>query len=94
LAPGLINRRHILRNALLPVVTTVGLQLGLLLSGAVLTESIFAIDGVGSYLFEAIRDRDYPVLQGYILFIAIIYSLVNLAVDVSYGFIDPRVRVS
>nr|CAA9354330.1 MAG: Dipeptide transport system permease protein DppB [uncultured Nocardioidaceae bacterium] len=94
LAPGLINRRHVLRNALLPVVTTVGLQLGLLLSGAVLTETIFAIDGVGGYLFDAIRERDYPVLQGYILFIAIIYSLVNLAVDISYGFIDPRVRVS
>jgi peptide/nickel transport system permease protein len=94
LAPGLINRRHILRNALLPVVTTVGLQLGLLLSGAVLTESIFSLDGVGQYMFNAIRDRDYPVLQGYILFIAVIYSLVNLAVDISYGLIDPRVRVS
>jgi peptide/nickel transport system permease protein len=94
LSAGIINRRHVLRNALLPVVTTVGLQLGLLLSGAVLTESVFALDGVGQYLYEAIRLRDYPVLQGYILFIAIIYSLVNLAVDLSYGLIDPRVRVS
>jgi peptide/nickel transport system permease protein len=94
LAPGLINRRHVLRNALLPVVTTVGLQLGLLLSGAVLTESVFTIDGVGQYLFRAISTRDYPVLQGYILFIAVIYSMVNLAVDISYGYIDPRVRVS
>jgi peptide/nickel transport system permease protein len=90
----LVNRRHVMRNALLPVVTTIGLQLGLLLSGAVLTETVFAIDGVGQYLYDAISLRDYPVLQGYILFIALIYSLVNLAVDISYGYIDPRVRVS
>jgi peptide/nickel transport system permease protein len=94
LAPGLINRRHVLRNALLPVVTTIGLQLGLLLSGAVLTETVFALDGIGQYLYDAISVRDYPVLQGFILFIALMYSLVNLAVDVSYGLIDPRVRVS
>jgi peptide/nickel transport system permease protein len=94
LTATVVNRRHIMRNALLPVVTTIGLQLGLLLSGAVLTETVFAIDGVGQYLYNAIRLRDYPVLQGYILFIALIYSLVNLAVDISYGYIDPRVRVS
>ncbi len=94
LAQSVINRRHVLRNALLPVVTTIGLQTGLLLSGAVLTESIFALDGVGSYLFNAITQLDYPVLQGYLLFIALIYSFVNLAVDLSYGVIDPRVRVS
>jgi peptide/nickel transport system permease protein len=89
-----ISRRHVLRNALLPVVTTIGLQAGLLLSGAVLTETVFAWNGIGSYLFEAIGQRDYPVLQGYILFIALIYALINLAVDVAYGVIDPRVRVS
>ncbi|MGI8614672.1 MAG: ABC transporter permease [Nocardioidaceae bacterium] len=89
-----INRRHVLRNALLPVVTTIGLQLGLLLSGAVLTETVFALDGVGQYLYRAITVRDYPVLQGFIIFIALIYSLVNLLVDLSYGFIDPRVRIS
>jgi peptide/nickel transport system permease protein len=94
LAPGLINRRHVLRNALLPVVTTIGLQLGLLLSGAVLTETVFALNGIGDYLFQAISARDYPVLQGFILFIALIYSLVNLLVDVSYGLIDPRVRTA
>jgi peptide/nickel transport system permease protein len=94
LAPGLINRRHVLRNALLPVVTTIGLQLGLLLSGAVLTETVFALNGIGDYLYQAISNRDYPVLQGFILFIALIYSLVNLAVDLSYGLIDPRVRAS
>jgi peptide/nickel transport system permease protein len=94
LTATLINRRHIMRNALLPVVTTIGLYLGLLLSGAVLTETVFAFDGVGQYLYRAITLRDYPVLQGFILFIALIYSLVNLAVDISYGYIDPRVRVS
>ncbi len=83
-----------LRNALLPVVTTIGLQAGLLFSGAVLTETVFAWNGIGKYLFEAIGQRDYPVLQGYILFIAVIYALINLAVDVAYGVIDPRVRVS
>jgi peptide/nickel transport system permease protein len=90
----IISRRHVLRNALLPVVTTIGLQTGLLLSGAVLTETVFAWNGIGRYLFESITQRDYPVLQGYILFIALIYALINLAVDVAYGIIDPRVRVS
>jgi peptide/nickel transport system permease protein len=90
----LIRRRHVLRNALLPVVTTVGLQAGLLFSGAVLTESVFAINGIGSYLFLAIGQLDYAVLQGYILFIAVGYALINLLVDLSYGLIDPRVRVS
>ncbi|MBA3310191.1 MAG: ABC transporter permease [Nocardioidaceae bacterium] len=94
LQSGTINRRHVLRNALLPVVTTIGLQLGLLFSGAVLTETVFAIDGIGQYLYAAIGVRDYPVLQGFILFIALMYSVINLLVDLSYGLIDPRVRVS
>jgi len=94
LAPSTINRRHVLRNALLPVVTTIGLQLGLLLSGAVLTETVFGLGGIGQYLFDAITVRDYPVLQGFILFIALMYALINLIVDLSYGLIDPRVRVS
>jgi peptide/nickel transport system permease protein len=89
-----VSRRHVLRNALLPVVTTIGLQAGLLLAGAVLTETVFSFNGIGEYLFEAIGQRDYPVLQGYILFIAVIYAVINLAVDVAYGVIDPRVRVS
>ncbi len=74
--------------------TTLGLQAGALLSGAVLTETVFSINGIGSYLFDAVTQLDYPVLQGFILFIAVVYALVNLVVDVSYGFIDPRVRVS
>jgi peptide/nickel transport system permease protein len=94
LAPGLVSRRHVLRNALLPVVTTIGLQAGLLFSGAVLTETVFGFTGIGQYLFLAISGRDYPVLQGFILFIALLYALINLLVDVAYGVIDPRVRVS
>jgi len=94
LSRGLVSRRHVLRNALLPVVTTIGLQAGLLLSGAVLTETVFAFNGMGEYLFDAIGQRDFPVLQGFILFIALIYALINLLVDVAYGVIDPRVRVS
>jgi peptide/nickel transport system permease protein len=88
-----ITRRHVLRNALLPVVTVIGLTAGLLFSGAILTETVFAWDGVGRFVYEAIGNRDYAVLQGFILMIAILYVLVNLAVDVSYGLIDPRVRV-
>ncbi|MGQ7296755.1 ABC transporter permease [Quadrisphaera sp. KR29] len=91
---ALISRRHVLRNALLPVVTTIGLQTGLLFSGAVLTESVFAFNGIGSYLFQAISQLDYAVLQGFILFIALTYALVNLVVDLLYGVIDPRVRLS
>ncbi|MBC3761186.1 ABC transporter permease [Quadrisphaera sp. RL12-1S] len=91
---ALISRRHVLRNALLPVVTTIGLQTGLLLSGAVLTESVFAFNGIGAYLFQAISQLDYAVLQGFILFIALTYALVNLVVDILYGVIDPRVRLS
>lgn len=92
LTQSLITRRHVLKNAMLPVITTVGLLTGQLLSGAVLTESVFAINGIGSYLFEAIASLDYAVLQGFILFIAVIYALVNLVVDVLYGVVDPRMR--
>jgi peptide/nickel transport system permease protein len=88
-----LRNRFILRNSLLPVVTTVGLQTGLLISGAVLTETVFAFPGIGQFLSRAIFTRDYPVLQGFILFIAVAYALINLLVDISYGLIDPRVRV-
>jgi ABC-type dipeptide/oligopeptide/nickel transport system permease component len=84
--------RHATRNALLPVVTVIGLQLGALLSGAVLTESVFNLAGVGRTMYEAITGRDYVVVQGLTLVIALIYVTVNLIVDISYGFLDPRVR--
>ncbi|MFS0703020.1 ABC transporter permease [Cellulomonas sp. 179-A 9B4 NHS] len=92
LAPGHLRRRVILHNAMLPVSTTIGLQVGLLLSGAVLTETVFAFPGIGKFLSDAIFALDYAVLQGFILLIAVVYALVNLAVDVSYGLIDPRMR--
>jgi peptide/nickel transport system permease protein len=94
LATDTVRRRHILRNALLPVSTTIGLLTGLLLSGAVLTETVFAFGGVGSTLWDAIGQRDYALLQGFILILAIMYVLVNLLVDISYAVLDPRVRVS
>jgi peptide/nickel transport system permease protein len=84
--------RHAMRNAMLPVVTIVGLQLGALLSGAVLTETVFNLAGVGRTLYEAITGRDYVVIQGFTLVIAVIYVVVNLAVDISYGLLDPRIR--
>ncbi|WP_217132664.1 ABC transporter permease [Leucobacter chinensis] len=92
-APRTLRTRFIMRNALLPVVTTIGLQAGLLISGAVLTETVFAFPGIGSFLATAIFQRDFPVLQGFIIFIALAYALINLIVDVSYTLIDPRVRV-
>ena len=94
LAPSIVDRRHVLRNALLPVTTIIGLQVGLLLSGAVLTETVFAYPGMGSWLAEAIFTRDYPVLQGGILFLAVVFVLVNLIVDISYAIINPRIRYS
>jgi len=94
LPPGIVDRRHVLRNALLPITTIIGLQTGLLLSGAVLTESVFAYPGIGTWLLEAIEARNYPVLQGGILFVAIVFVLVNLLVDVSYAFLNPRIRLS
>src|SRR5205814_1979032 len=94
MAPYTVDRRHVLRNALLPVTTIIGLQTGLLLSGAVLTETVFAYPGMGSWLRDAIFNRDYPVLQGGILFLAIVFVLVNLVVDLSYAVINPRIRYS
>ncbi|WP_433388489.1 ABC transporter permease [Micromonospora sp. KLBMP9576] len=96
-AKGLTERtvrsRHVLRNSMLPVVTSIGLLTGGLLSGAVLTETVFAFGGIGAFIYEAISQRDYPVLMGFILIIAVVYVLVNLLVDLSYSLIDPRVRV-
>jgi peptide/nickel transport system permease protein len=94
LSPGVVDRRHVFRNALLPISTIIGLQVGLLLSGAVLTETVFAWPGMGSWLRDAIFNRDYAVLQGGILFLAFVFVLVNLIVDISYAFINPRIRYS
>ena len=85
--------RHAFRNALIPVITVIGLQVGVLLSGAIITEFIFDWPGLGLLLIEAIQTRDYPLVQGCVIFIASGYVLVNLLTDVSYAFIDPRVRL-
>ncbi len=84
---------HALRNALLPVVTIVGLQLGALLGGAVLTETVFGLAGVGRSLFDAITGRDFPIIQGFTLVIATGYVAVNLLVDISYAYLDPRIKL-
>ncbi len=96
-AKGLTERsvviRHGMRNALLPVVTVIGLSLGALLSGAVLTETIFNLTGMGKTVFESIEGRDYAVVQGVTIVVAVVYLVVNLVVDVSYAFLDPRIRL-
>jgi peptide/nickel transport system permease protein len=94
MSPRVVDRRHVMRNALLPVTTVIGLQFGLLLSGAILTETVFAWPGMGSWLREAIVNRDYAVLQGGILFLATVFVLVNLVVDIVYAFLNPRIRYS
>jgi peptide/nickel transport system permease protein len=94
LASRVVDNRHVLRNALLPVVTVIGLQLGLLLGGAILTETIFGWGGVGKWIFDAVRNNDYQVIQSGVLLLALIFILVNLAVDVSYAFLNPRIRYS
>ncbi len=85
--------RHAMRNALLPLVTVIGLQFGGLLGGAVLTETVFNLPGVGKFLVESIFARDYPVVQGFTLTIALIFILINFLVDVSYAYLDPRIRL-
>jgi len=95
-AKGLVTSaimiRHALKNAFIPVVTVLGVQLGALLGGTVVIEVIFGLPGVGRLVIDAISARDYPMLQGTVLFIATIFALVNLLVDVAYAYLDPRIR--
>ncbi|MDT7919784.1 MAG: ABC transporter permease [Meiothermus sp.] len=95
-AKGLSERvviwRHAFKNALLPVVTIIGLQFGTLLGGAILTETIFSWPGIGSWIYEGILNRDYPVVQGGVIFVALIFVVVNLVVDLSYALLDPRIQ--
>ena len=97
-AKGVVERavvfRHAMRNAMLPLVTVIGLQFGALLGGAVLTETVFGLPGMGKFLVDSIFARDYPVIQGFTLVIALIFVAVNLLVDISYAYLDPRVRLS
>ncbi len=95
-AKGLAARtvvvRHALRNAWLPIITVVGLQVGILMSGAILTETVFSWPGIGRWLVDAIYARDYPIVQGVTLVIALIFVVVNLSVDILYALVDPRIR--
>lgn len=92
LSPARINGVHALRNALIPVITVIGLSVGTLLAGAILTETIFSWPGIGKWMVDSIFRRDYPVVQGGLLLIAVIVMIVNLTVDVLYGFINPKIR--
>ena len=95
-AKGLSERtviiKHALKNALIPIITVVGIQFGNLLGGAVVTETVFAIPGLGKYMIDSIKARNYPVVQGGVLMLAIIFSIVNLGVDILYAYADPRIR--
>ncbi len=93
LAAAKVITRHAMRNAMIPIVTIIGIETGALLSGAVLTETVFALPGVGTMLVSSILARDYPVVQGFTLLIALIFILVNLLVDLSYAYLDPRIRL-
>ena len=83
--------KHVFRNALIPIITVVGLQFGTLLGGAMLTEIVFSIPGVGRLMIDAIKQRDFPIVQGSVLFVAACFSLVNPAVDLLYAVVDPKV---
>ena len=88
---SVVIMKHVFRNALIPVITVVGLQFGTLLGGGMLTDVVFAIPGVGRLMIEAIKQRDFPIVQGSVLFVAACFSLVNLAVDLLYAVVDPKV---
>ena len=89
-----VIQRHTLRNALIPIITIVGLQIPVLIGGATVYESVFSIPGLGRYLLDATQNRDYPVIQAINLLLACLVLLINLAVDLSYAVIDPRIRLS
>lgn len=92
LSEGTVRYRHALRNSLLPVITVAGLQFGSLLSGALVVEQVFARPGLGTLLLDAINERNYPIVQGVVLVVAVIYMVVNMLVDLAYGLVDPRIR--
>lgn len=90
----LINYKHALRNSLIPIITLLGLQFGALLGGTVILETMFSLPGIGRLVFEAVQQRDYPVIQACAMFYGAIFIIVNIVVDISYGWIDPRIRRS
>ena len=94
LATGAVILKHALRNALIPIVTVAGLQVGILLGGAVVVEEVFTLPGIGRLVLWSIYQRDYPLTQSTILFIAALFMMINLAVDLLYSWLDPRIRYS
>lgn len=92
LSEQIIVVKHALKNALIPIITVLGIQLGTMLGGAVLTESVFSVPGLGKFMVDSIKNRDYPVVQGGVLLLAIVFSLVNLIVDIVYAYVDPRIK--
>lgn len=92
LSEWVIIVKHALKNALIPIITVLGIQLGTMLGGAVLTESVFSVPGLGKFMVDSIKNRDYPVVQGGVLMLAITFSLVNLLVDIIYAYVDPRIH--
>ncbi len=93
MTPARVNLRHVLRNSLIPVLTIVGLQMGYLLGGAIVVENVFSLPGIGRLLVSAINERDYPLVQASVLFVAAVFVLVNLVVDVLYAFANPEIKV-
>lgn len=91
---GMILGKHILKNALIPVVTVVGIEFGMILEGAVITETVFAWPGLGSLMVEAVSNRDYPLIQGIVLLTAIVFVGINFMVDIIYHYLDPRIRLT
>jgi len=89
---GKIILNHALKNALIPVITVIGLQFGMMLGGAIITEAIFSIPGLGRFMVDAIGRRDFPIIQGGVLLIALSFSVVNLLVDILYAYVDPRIK--
>jgi peptide/nickel transport system permease protein len=92
LSEQVVLYRHALKNAFLPVITIIGIQAGTLLAGALLTETIFSWPGIGKWVYDAILGRDYPIVQGGTLLIAVIFVVFSLLVDISYAFLDPRIK--
>ena len=92
LAERVVLSKHALKNAMLPVITLFGLQLGFLIGGTVVLESLFALPGLGTLLLQSVLTKDFPEIQGLVLFFALVIVLINLAIDLSYGWLDPRVK--
>lgn len=92
LRESIVNLRHVLRNSLIPITTIVGLQFGYLLGGAIVVENVFSLPGMGRLIVDAINQCDYPVVQSSVLFVSAVFVLINLVVDISYGFINPQIR--